>query len=485
MNGQSLFALLPLSILGIGSVVLLLGGAFVPSAGRKSLTLIGAVIALLSAFAAATYSPEVTDVAGFVSVAGFGRLITALAGIVAFLSLFLSTGYTGRRPLGMEEYPSLALFAAFGMALLGSAISLLGVFLGLESMTLALYILLASNRSDPLSGEAGLKYLILGAASTAFFAFGLSLIYFATGTLSVQESMRGLVSSGGLGPLGMAGWAMLLVGFGFKVSVFPFHLWAPDVYEGGPAPVVAILSTGSKTAAFAAFLRFALASTDGWGSLVPVLWAMAALTMAYGNIAALTQDNVKRLLANSSIAQMGYVLVALIAAPVSGGTYAVFYLIAYTAMDLGAFGVVAAFSGKDRDLGDIESLRGLGFVHPFRSLVLAACFISLAGLPPTVGFIGKFGIFYSAVKAGYVYLAVIGIMTAIISVYYYLRVVVYLYMRPIEESPSPAAQAHVMPRLDMAGAFALAVVLAAIVTLGVLPGWALNLVASVTGNGAL
>jgi NADH-quinone oxidoreductase subunit N len=420
-----------------------------------------------------------------VSTNPFGRLVTVLPCIVAVLTLLLSVGYTGRRPLGHEEYPSLVLFAAFGMALLGSSISLLGIFLGLESMTLALYVLLASNRADPLSGEAGLKYLILGAVSTAFFAFGLSLIYFATGTLSVSGAIGGIITSGRINPLGLAGWAMLLVGLGFKVSVFPFQLWAPDVYQGGPAPVVGLLSTGSKVAVFAAFLRLALASSTGWGSLVPVLWVIAALTMAYGNIAALTQDNIKRLLAYSSIAQMGYVLVALIAAPSSGGTYAVFYLIAFLFMDIGAFGAVAAFSGKDGELGDIGALKGLGFVHPFRAFTLSICLVSLAGLPPTAGFIGKFGIFFGAMKAGYVGLAAIGIVTAIISVYYYLRVVVYLYMRPAGEPEEPSPHAPIMPTHDWAGRVAMAFIIAAIFYLGVLPGWVLNLIAGITEGASL
>ncbi len=483
MTPQAFYALIPIGILGLGSALTLLIGAFVPAMGRRRLNLAGAAIALASALAACLYSPRVDAaagqagaIAGMISVTGLGRLITALAGVLAALTLLLSVGYTRRRPLGLEEYPSLVLFAGFGMALLGSAISLLGVFLGLESMTLALYVLLASNRADPLSGEAGLKYLILGAVSTAFFAFGLGLVYFAAGSLSVQGAMSGLVSGGRISPVGMAGWAMLLVGIGFKVSVFPFHLWAPDVYEGGPAPVVALLSTGSKAAVFTAFLRFALASGTGWGTLVPVLWAMAALTMIYGNMAALREDNIKRLLAYSSIAQMGYVLVALISAPTGGGQYAVFYLLAYAAMDMGAFGAVAAFSGEGSDLGDIKSLRGIGFAHPFRALALAACLVSLAGLPPTAGFIGKFGVFYAAVKAGYVYLAAIGVITAIISVYYYLRVVAQLYMRPAEENDRP-----VMPRPDAFGGIALAVIIAAILYLGVLPGRILGAVAAFVG----
>lgn len=480
MSLADLHTLLPLIILAIGSVCLLLLGAFMPRAGSFSMNLAGAAVSLLVALTAALSEPSAAPVAGLIRLDGFAQIFIVAISASASLTLLLSTGYCRRRPLGSEEFPSLVLFAAFGMAVLASSISLLGVFLGLESMSLALYILLASNKADPLSGEAGLKYLIIGAISTAFFAYGLALVYADTGTLLVAECMRAMSAPGHITPIGLAGWAMLLVGLGFKASLFPFHFWAPDVYEGGPAPVVAFLSTASKASVFAAFLRFAVSSAAGWGSLVPALWAMAALTMAFGNIAALTQDNIKRLLAYSSIAQMGYVLLALIAAPGTGGAAAVFYLIVYIAMDMAAFGVVASFSGRDADLGDIEGLKGLGYVYPFRGMALAVSFIALAGLPPTAGFIGKFGIFYYAIKGGYVYLAVIGIITAIISVYYYLRVVVYLYMRTDGAQAGPARPA--MPAPDLPGKIALALLVAAIFYLGIFPGRVLDIISAFMGT---
>ena len=458
----------------------LLTGAFA-EVGPKALNMLGAALALAAGLAAVFYTPTVTSATsfgGFIHPDSFGRFFTAASSFSAVLILLLSRGYCGRRSLGNEEYPALVLFAAFGMSLLASSNSLLGVFLGLESMSLAFYVLLASNKSDALSGEAGLKYLVVGAISTAFFAYGLSLIYAESGTLSLSGSMSALASGGRINPVGLAGWAMLIVGLGFKTSLFPFHFWAPDVYEGGPAPVVAFLSTMSKASVFALFIKLALLSAPGWASLAPALWVISAATMVFGNIAALTQNNIKRLLAYSSIAQMGYVLLAVISTPASGGTTAVFYLIAYIAMDLGAFGAVAAFSGKDHDLGDISSLRGLGYTHPYRSFVLSVCLISLAGLPPTAGFIGKFGIFYSGMKAGYVNLSILGIITAIISVFYYLRVVVYLFMRgdePVDE------EAHPVPSLDFAGQAGLAVIAAVVVYLGVLPGRLLDLISSFMG----
>jgi NADH-quinone oxidoreductase subunit N len=479
MSPSDLYTLLPLALLGLGSVSLLLLGAFMPSIGSKGLGLAGAALSISAALVAAFCGPDPAPVAGMIAVDGLARIFIVAISAAASITLMLSTGYVQRRPLGSEEYPSLVLFAAFGMSVLASSVSLVGVFLGLESMSLALYILLASNKSDPLSGEAGLKYLIVGAISTAFFAYGLALVYVDTGTLEVAQAMRAMSSPGRITSIGLAGWAMLLVGFGFKASLFPFHFWAPDVYEGGPAPVVALLSTASKASVFAAFLRFAVGSSAGWGSLVPALWVMAALTMAFGNIAALTQNNIKRLLAYSSIAQMGYVLLALIAAPKAGGVAAVFYLIVYIAMDMAAFGVVSAFSGRDADLGDIEGIRGLGYAYPLRGMALAVSFIALAGLPPTAGFVGKFGVFYYAIKGGYVYLAVIGIITAVISVYYYLRIVVYLYMRQDDGQAAPARA--IMPKPDMPGSIALAVLVAAIFYLGIFPGRVLDIISALIG----
>jgi NADH-quinone oxidoreductase subunit N len=482
MTQQEIYILLPYAILAGGSMFTLLLGAFAPGFGVRRLIYLSAAIAFAAAGCSAfIYSPGTAGVI-FVS-DGFSRIFTVLASLTATLTLLISVGYVGRRPLGEEEFPALVLFAAFGMSLLASSTNLLGIFLGLECMSLALYIMLASNKADPRSGESGLKYLIIGAVSTGFFAYGIAMIYYESGTLSVTEAMAAISCGGGLSPVGMVGWGMLLVGLGFKTSLFPFHLWAPDVYEGGPAPVVAYLSTASKATVLAAFIRLALASGTGWETLTPALWVICAFTMAFGNIAALTQNNIKRVLAYSSIAQMGYVLLALIAAPKTGPVPAIFYLVVYILMDLGAFGVVASFSGKDGELGDIDTLRGLGFRHPFRSFALAACFISLAGLPPTAGFIGKFGIFFASLKAGYVYLSVIGIITAIISMYYYLRVVVYLYMRSEKEDEARAIQAKpkAIPIEDPAGAFALAVSVALIIYLGVLPGGLLEMLSALAG----
>ncbi len=471
--------LLPYILLSMGACLLLLVGAFMRRPSARALNILGAIIALAAGVSAIYIKPSQADIGNLLAYDAFGRFFTAAASFMACISLLFASGYSTRRPIGHEEFPSLALFAAFGMSLLASSTSLLGVFLGLESMSLSFYVMLAANKSDPLSGESGLKYLVIGAISTAFFAYGLALIYADSGTLSLADSISAL--SGGAGAakitgVGLAGWAMLIVGLGFKTSLFPFHLWVPDVYQGGPAPAVGFLSTASKASVFAVFLKFTGAAGAPWAELSHVLWVMAALTMIFGNIAALTQNNIKRLLAYSSIAQMGYVLVALIAAPGSGQSAAIFYLVAYAAMELCAFGAISAFSGKDGELGDIRDLRGAGFKYPVRSAALSIALVSLAGLPPTAGFIGKFGIFYSAMNSGYVWLSITGILTAIVSVYYYLRVVVYLYMRGEGKTEKAAA----FPAVDIPSGLALAALSVIVIYLGIFPERLLNLIASLT-----
>jgi NADH-quinone oxidoreductase subunit N len=473
---SELYALLPTAILGLGAVFVLLLGAFAASLRRGTLVYVAAGISLLSAMSALIGGHDVLEVGRMVGTGPFERMFSVVSGLTAFVTLLLSVGYVERKPLGRDEYPALMLFAAFGMDLLGSATSLLGVFLGLECMSLSLYVLLASNRSDPLSGEAGMKYLVAGAVSTGFFAFGLALIYFGSGDLHIAAAVSGIAANNQSTFIGLAGWGFLLVGLGFKASLFPFHLWAPDVYEGGPAPVVAFLSTGSKAAVFVAFIRIFLAySVDDESALINIMSVMAIGTMIFGNVAALVQDNIKRLLAYSSVAQMGYVLLAVIASPEVGSRAAVFYLIVYVAMDIGVFGVVASLTGRGRDFSSIDGLKGMGYTHPYRCGVFTVCLLSLAGMPPMAGFIGKFYVLLAAIESGHAGLAIIGILTAIVAVYYYLRLIVYMYMKPAEG----ASVGETIPMVDPAAMAALGGLAAVILVLGIIPGWLIDLVSGV------
>ena len=294
-------------------------------------------------------------------------------------------------------------------------------------------MLIAVRKGEAAGNEAGLKYFIMSAVASAFLTFGIALLYAMSGTLEVAGSLAAALARPEDLPVTLLALALILVGIGFKTSLVPFHLWTPDVYQGAPAPVTAFLSTGSKVALFAALLRFSmLAAEPVWAYCLPVLWVLAALTMAVGNLTALYQTSLKRLLAYSSIGQMGYLFMTLPAVKQGGLPALMFYLAVYAVMDLGAFGLIGSFSPAQTapDLDELADYQGLGYSQPWRAGVLAVCLISLAGLPPTAGFMGKFALFRAVLRADYVVLAVIGILTVIISLYYYFKVVVAMYMRP-------------------------------------------------------
>ena len=294
-----------------------------------------------------------------------------------------------------------------------------------------------SAGGDALGIEAALKYFIMGAVASAFVVFGIAMLYGATGTLEIMKSLD-MVSHAADKLLLLFGLCLILVGLCFKISLVPFHLWTPDVYQGAPAPVTAFLATGTKVALLAMFVRLAVYGGEGAGAVfAPALWTMAALTMVVGNITALAQTSIKRLLAYSSIAQMGYMMMALLAFRQQGAAAVVFYSVVYAFMDLGAFGAVGLLSpvASDREL--IADYAGLGYTQSGKAALLTLCLFSLAGLPATAGFIGKFVLFRAAFEANFIGLALIGIVTAIISLYFYLNIVVVLYMRPAEKETVP------------------------------------------------
>ena len=426
MTLADLWAVMPLLIMMVGALVVLVLGAAVP--GRH-----GTVVGLLALAAAAAW-PLMTPPVSFAPILGvactpFARFFTVLFTLTAAVTLLLSHDYNDRQGIRGEEYPATVLFAAFGMVTLSMAADLLILFLGLEALTFAFYILVAIDRNSAASAEGGLKYLLFGAVAAAFIAFGIALIYAGVGTLGIVPAMHSALGEGA-SPLAIAGWGLLLLGIAFKVSLVPAHLWTPDVYEGAPAPVVAFLSTGSKAAAFAALLLLLMGQDMNY--LHDPLWAMTLLSMVVGNLAALLQTNLKRMLAYSSIAQMGYVALALLTGTARGNEAVVFYLVAYSAMNLAAFGVIATLGGS----GKLEDYRGVGYFRPFAGGVLALAMLALAGIPPTAGFIGKFFIFAAALRGGETSLALVGIVTAAVSAFYYLRVVVNLYMRPLQETGS-------------------------------------------------
>jgi NADH-quinone oxidoreductase subunit N len=460
MSVADLWSIMPLMILGAGALVVLLLGAVVP--GRHGNTV--ALVAALAGAGWALQSPPLQAASLGLVATPFARFFTILFGVTGALSLLISRDWLIRREIRGEEYPATILFATFGMTTVAAAGNLLILFLGLEALTFAFYLLAAMDRDDADSAEAGIKYLLVGGAAAAFTAFGLGLIYAGTGSLELGA----MTSPRGNG-LVLAGWGLLLAGLAFKVSLVPFHLWTPDVYEGAPTPVVAFLATGSKGAGVAALLI--LLGRSGTAFLHTPLWLLACLSMVVGNLAALRQKNLKRMLGYSAIAQMGYLLLALLTGTVAGRAASIFYLVVYSAMNLAAFGAVAALSGAgSRDL--IDDYRGMGYRAPFRSALLALAMVALAGIPPTAGFTGKFALFRAALMGGEVSLAVMGMLTAAASVYYYLRVVTALYLRTAEE-PAP------IPAVTPASCGALIVCGALLLILGVWPGPLLELLQGV------
>jgi NADH-quinone oxidoreductase subunit N len=376
---------------------------------------------------------------------GFSLFFQALLLGVAIVAVLLSPSYLRANGLDRGEYYALLLMSVVGMLGLVSSLELVSLFVALEIMSVALYAMAGLHRSRMKSQEAALKYFVTGAFSSAFFLYGIALLYGVSGSTSlarVELAMASLSSESVA--LAVLGAGMLLVGFGFKVASVPFHMWAPDVYEGAPTTVTALMSAGVKAAAFGALLRVFGSALHGLsGEWQPLVAALAVVTIVGGNLGALAQGNLKRMLAYSSIAHAGYVLVALVAAPRLAGEAVLFYLVAYGAVNLGAFGTIAALSRDGREPLSLNDVAGLAERRPALAAALTVFLVSLTGIPITAGFVGKFYLFNAAVSSGWVGLALVGVLMSVVSAYYYLRVVVAMYMRdPVgEDTWAPVAPA--------------------------------------------
>ncbi|MFA5111138.1 MAG: NADH-quinone oxidoreductase subunit N [Desulfobaccales bacterium] len=460
--------LAPILILSGGGTLIFLVGAFWRRRPAGLLFALALVTAGAAGAASLWLAPADPNFEGMLDLGAYSRFFTLLLMSITVLTLLFLPRYSLGHGFAGDELYALLIFAALGMVLTAAGTNWVIFFLGLELMSLALYILIAIRKGEPYGNEAGLKYFIMGAVASAFLTFGLALLYAMTGTLDIAGSL----ASTGTGPLAviLLALALILTGIGFKISLVPFHLWTPDVYQGSPAPITAFLSTGSKVALFAALLRFCLAaSAPIWDYAWPLLWALAVATMAVGNLTALYQTHVKRILAYSSIAQMGYLFMTLLAVKTGGLPALMFYLAVYALMDLGAFGIIGTFSEGEEDLEDLPDYQGLGYSHPWRAAIFATCLISLAGLPPTAGFMGKLLLFRAVLRADFIILAVLGILTVIVSIYYYMNVVVHLYMRE-QGAGTPVFAA------DLAIGLACGVILIAILGLGIIPDSLLHLI---------
>jgi NADH-quinone oxidoreductase subunit N len=369
-----------------------------------------------------------------------------------------------------SEYFALLLFGATGMCLMTSAVELLLVFVSLEISSISTYILAAFRKRSGKSPEAGLKYFLLGSFATAFFLYGIALTFGATGTTNIFDVASALTQSStpGFAWLAIAG---ILIGMGFKVSAAPFQVWTPDVYEGAPSPVVALLSTAPKVAAFAVLLRMTYAAypqlQNHW---LPIIWIMAALSMTFGNLGAMRQHNVKRMLAYSSIAHAGYTLVAFTAFSQEGVAAAMFYTATYAAMNVGVFAVFSHAGGYEDRLLSVADYRGLGYRSPLLGGSLAFLLLSLIGIPFTGGFFGKFYVFTAALHSGEVWLAIIGLVNSGIAAYYYLRLLTSIYGKPTDDSP-----VQLVPRAKFSLALALFITVLTTLYLGIFPGQALSM----------
>ncbi|MCS7280585.1 MAG: NADH-quinone oxidoreductase subunit N [Desulfobacterota bacterium] len=421
-------------ICGFGLLTLLLE-AFTRQKSRSFLgilTLVGAVLALIFLLKISGLWCDIFF--GLYTVDSLGSFTKGLSLVVLILITIISLGYLEREQAISGEYYSLLLFATLGMMIMVSSNNLLTIFIGLEVMSISVYILCGLFRENAKSAEASLKYFLLGAFSSAFFVYGVALLYGSTGSLDIA-GYADFVSKGNYSTVLMLGVALLIVGFAFKIALVPFHMWTPDVYEGAPTSITAFMAAGVKSAAFVTFLRVFykafLPLIEEWGD---ILWLIAAFTMSYANITALVQDNVKRMLAYSSIAHAGYVLIAFVTGQKTLSSSIVYYLMAYTFMNIGAFACVILLGRKGEENLDINSYAGLSGRHPFVALCLTIFLLSLTGIPPLAGFMAKFYVFSAAIKAGYVWLAIIGVLNSVVAAYYYLRVIMYMYFKePVKD----------------------------------------------------
>jgi NADH-quinone oxidoreductase subunit N len=458
-----LIAIAPEIILTITAGLLLLVEAFVPGL-RKYFSGLAMVGILAAVWARLHFELPGAVWAGTLQIDRLAAFVDIYILVAIFLTFLMAGPFLRRTGTENGEFYALTLLAAVGAMVMASSVNLLPLFLGLELLSIPLYVLNAFLRRNQISVEAGLKYFIVGAFASAFVLYGIALLYGATASFDLAVIGSQVVASGQLSPLVAVGFAMIVGGLAFKLALVPCHAWAPDVYQGGPTPVTAFLAVVPKGAALIVLLRM----VDGMDLLhISPKWVTAAAVIAVasqtlGNIIAIVQNDVKRMLAYSGIAHMGYALVAVIVAGVDGGAAVLVYLVAYTLMNMGAFAAIAMLSEREDRPHLIADLRGQGYKRPIVALAFTVCLFSLAGVPPFVGFTAKFVVFRAAVNEGFVWLAVIGVVNSLISAFYYLRVVYSMYMQPL-----PRREPNFVPSFPIGAAAAVAAL--GVLLLGIYP----------------
>jgi len=451
-----------------GVLIMFLEAAMKP--GRKPMMPWIATVSLVLGTYFALTAPAGLAFQGMLAVDGMAAFFKALVMVAGLLVVFGSMDYLTREDADASEYYALVLFSIVGQCIMVSANELIMIFIGLEISSIATYILAGFLRDDPRNNEAALKYFLLGSFATAFLLYGVAWIYGATGSTNLTAIKATML--GGSAPsealIGVAA-ALIFVGLAFKLSAAPFQGWAPDVYQGAPAPVSAFMTVGPKAAAFAILIRIFTMSlgsiSERW---LPVLWVVALATMLIGNLAALLQTNIKRMLAYSSIAHAGYVLVAVAANSGTGSAAAMFYLAAYAFTNIGAFTVVAHFARKGEKFVAIEDFAGLSQRQPAMAAMMTIFLLSLIGVPLTGGFFGKFYIFKAALDSNLFWLTVLGLLNSAIAAYYYLRILVVMYMKEPGESTDNLPTASPVLQVAIFGSAIMTLVL------GIVPGWVLD-----------
>lgn len=467
MQNVNLAAIMPSLVLSCFGMLLLLVSVFSKRGRTTHISWMSIVaLAITAIITISGWNDPQAGFAGSVVLDNFANFFSLICIIAAALTILISDGYLQREGYPIGEYYPLILFCTAGAMWMASGTDLMTIFLGLEVLSVSLYVLAGFFRGDTRSNEAGLKYFFLGAFSTGFLLYGVALLYGVTGTTKIAGIAQHVSQMPAImgNPMLIAGASLLLIGFLFKIAAAPFHMWTPDVYEGAPTPITAFMSAGPKAAAFAALLRI---SIIGLGSvqadITALFWILAVLTMIAGNFIALSQTNIKRMLAYSSIAHAGYAMVGIVAWNQIGLSAILFYMLVYTFMNIGAFAVLVLAGKKGEENLTLDGFAGFGYKRPFLGVALCIFLFSLMGLPPTAGFAGKFYVFAGAIKAGYIWLAIIGVLNSAVSLYYYLRVIVYMYFRDPQED-------FAWVKMEIPTAVSIILALAGVLILGVVPG---------------
>ncbi|PLY00008.1 MAG: NADH-quinone oxidoreductase subunit N [Desulfuromonas sp.] len=472
IQNVNLQAIMPSLILSGFGMLLLLASVFMKRGNTTPIAWMSIIALVITGFVSLSgWNNVQAGFAGSVVLDNFATFFSLICIAAAILTILMSDDYLKREEFPVAEYYPLILFTTAGAMWMASGTDLMTIFLGLEVLSVSLYVLAGYFRDQTKSNEAGLKYFFLGAFSTGFLLYGVALLYGVTGSTKIQKIAEYVSAhpDAVLNKMFIAGGLLMLTGFLFKVAAAPFHMWTPDVYQGAPTPITAFMSAGPKAAAFAAFMRVTIIGLDGMQSdLSAIFWILAVLTMTVGNFIALGQQDLKRMLAYSSISHAGYALVGMVAWNEVGLSAILFYMLVYTFMNMGAFAVLVLIGKKGEENLTLDGIAGFGYKKPVLAVALCIFLFSLMGLLPTAGFTGKFYIFAGAVKAGYIWLAVLGVLNSAVSLFYYLRVMVQMYFKEPTED-------FAWVKINVSTAISIVVSIIGVLYLGIVPGTLMNL----------